>query len=325
MTSIRRLICIALVLSHGAAVTAQSMRGLNVSTLAEMKAEPRVALVMGNSAYEQAPVPSAAEDAYDMTRSLKWLGFDVILRLDSDKAAMSKALGEFGRRLQDKGGVGLFYFSGHALQVGEENYLLPIGSDIAEEGDVAFQALALSGILQLMEAAPSRVNIILLEACRPHPLSQRLAWAVPGLARTAATKNTFISYAAGSGDVVAPRNARNGLYTEKLLKSMNVPHRSIAEISRMVRTQVREAAPGQVPWFSSFLTSEFFFILDDPPPSKADEMKQLAARDGSRPVNDRWFWLLLGMGLAGVVGAALSSESDEAPPTGGVEITVVVP
>ena len=325
MTPIRRLICIALVLSHSAAVTAQSVRGLNVGALAEMKAEPRIALVMGNAAYEEAPVPSATNDAYDMTRSLKRLGFDVILRLDSDKAAMSEALGEFGRRLQDKGGIGLLYYSGHALQVGQENYLLPIGNDIAEEEEVAFQALALSDILRLMEAAPSRANIILLEACRLHPLSQRLAWAIPGLARTAAAKKTFISYAAGSGEVVAPRDARNGLYTEKLLNNMHVPHRSIAEVSRMVRTQVKEAAPGQVPWFSSFLTSEFFFILDDPPPSTADEMKQLAAQDGSGPRSDRWLWVLLGLGLAGVVGAALISGGDEAPPTGGVQITVVIP
>ena len=242
MTPIRRLICITLVLSHGAAVTAQSVRGLNVGALGEMRTEARVALVMGNSAYEQAPVPRAAEDAYDMTRSLKRLGFDVILRLDSDKAAMSEALGQFGRRLQKDGGVGLLYFSGHALQVGEENYLLPIGSDIAEEDDVPFRALALSDILRLMEAAPSRANIILLEACRPHPLSQRLAWAVPGLARTGEAKKTFISYAAGPGQVVTPRDARNSLYTEKLLKNMHVPYRSIAEVSRMVRTQVKEPA-----------------------------------------------------------------------------------
>ena len=92
----------------------------------------------------------------------------------------------------------------------------------------------------------------------------------------------------------------------------------------MVRTQVREAAPGQNPWFSSFLTSEFFFILDDSQ-TTADEMKQLAAQDGSRSRSDRWLLLLLGLGMAWIVGAGLTSGGDEVPPTGGVEITVVVP
>ena len=89
--------------------------------------ESRTALVIGNGGYFFGVLPNAVNDAIDMAETLRSVGFDVSLRTNADQRGMIDAIGGFGAALKDKGGVGLFYFSGHGVQLNGANYMLPVG------------------------------------------------------------------------------------------------------------------------------------------------------------------------------------------------------
>ena len=92
-------------------------------------AKRRLALVIGNSSYKASPLKNPVNDARDMAAVLKKLGFTVLLKTDADQKTMERSIREFGNQLKS-GGVGLFYFSGHGLQVYGRNYLVPVDAEI---------------------------------------------------------------------------------------------------------------------------------------------------------------------------------------------------
>src|SRR5437867_2175223 len=94
-------------------------------TVERMRGERRVALVIGNAAYASSPLKNPVNDAQAMARTFRELGFDVLLRENAGEKEMKRAVEEFGDRLRE-GGVGVFYFAGHGLQVAGRNYLVPI-------------------------------------------------------------------------------------------------------------------------------------------------------------------------------------------------------
>src|SRR5262245_46891802 len=91
--------------------------------------ESRLALVIGNSDYRDAPLPNPMNDARAMSAKLRELGFTVIERVNASREQMAQASREFGNRLK-LGGVGVFYYAGHGVQLSGNNYLLPIDADI---------------------------------------------------------------------------------------------------------------------------------------------------------------------------------------------------
>ncbi|MDP2854468.1 MAG: caspase family protein [Smithellaceae bacterium] len=92
-------------------------------------AEQRLALVIGNGSYDAAPLANPVNDASDMAAALKKLGFTVILKNNANLEVMEEAIEDFGNRLK-KGGIGLFFYAGHGIQVYGSNYLIPIGAKI---------------------------------------------------------------------------------------------------------------------------------------------------------------------------------------------------
>src|SRR5579872_1604329 len=117
-------------------------------------AERRVALVIGNSAYKNVPVlANPKNDAQLMARTLKSVGFDVTILVDADQAAMKRAMLDFGRKLRSNADVGLFYYSGHGVQVHGANYLVPVDATIKDEGEVDLQAVDVNAFLQVMDNA----------------------------------------------------------------------------------------------------------------------------------------------------------------------------
>ncbi len=223
----------------------------------------RVALVIGNAAYETAPLSNPVNDARDMAAALRAHGFEVTLGTDWTKRQMEDAIRAFGSRLR-AGRVGLFYFAGHGMQVGGRNFLVPIGFRLGTESEVEYEAVDTGRVLGQMEDAGSGVNVVILDACRNNPFGRGFRSVEQGLARLAAPTGSFIGYATAPGSVAADGKGRNGTYTAALLEALRVPGLKVEEVFKRVRQSVaRETAQKQVPWDSSSLVGDFYFVGPD--------------------------------------------------------------
>lgn len=234
---------------------------------ARSAAENRVALVIGNSAYRVGPLDNPANDARDMARALSDVGFDVSLLVNADRREMLGAVRDFGRKIKG-GGVGLFFYAGHGLQVDGENYLAPVDAAMTQGDEVQDYCLAVSSVLRKMETAENRLNIIVLDACRNNPFIKSRGGG-GGLAKMDAPTGSVIAYATAPGAVASDGSGRNGLYTSMLLKHIKTPGLEIGRMFRSVRVDVLEASgKAQVPWESSSLTGEFYFLPGEGAPGQ---------------------------------------------------------
>jgi uncharacterized caspase-like protein len=250
-------------LGVGLAVAAHAQeRGI---TLAAGDKEQRVALVIGNGAYADAPLKNAVNDARDMTQALKELRFEVIHKENLTQNEMKRAIREFGVKLQ-RGGVGLFYYTGHGFQVDGKNYLVPIGATPNSEEEVEYEAVAAGLAAAQMASARNGLNILILDASRNSPFAQTFRSTSNGLARMTAPEGVLIAYASAPGAVTTERgDATHGVYTEELLRYMREPGLSIEEVFKRVRGAVRNRTQGkQTPWEESSLIGNFYFTEPEP-------------------------------------------------------------
>jgi hypothetical protein len=231
-------------------------------------AEQRVALVIGNGAYAQSPLPNTINDARAMTDALGRLGFKVITRLNATQQDMHRAIVEFGEELE-KGGVGLFYYAGHAVQIRGKNFMIPVKASISVEDHVEPESVDLNKVIGRMAGARNRLNIVILDACRDNPFGETFQFYAEGLAQTRAPAGTYIAYAAAPGEVAADGTGANSFYTGALARTMPEQGLSIEETFRRVRAAVLKDTKGmQVPWTASSITEDFFF---NPPMPKTAE------------------------------------------------------
>ena len=222
----------------------------------------RLALVIGNSAYQMAPLKNPLNDAEDMAVNLKNLGFEVILKKNADQRTMEDTIRYFGKQLRN-GGVGLFYFAGHGMQVNGRNYLIPIDAKIESENDVKYEAVDAGRVLGQMEDAENKINIVILDACRNNPFSRNFRTSERGLARMDAPKGSLIAYATAPGEVAADGSERNGIFTKYLMKHMIEPNLPIELVLKQARIDVARATGGkQIPWEASSLMGNFYFNLE---------------------------------------------------------------
>jgi len=225
----------------------------------------RTALVIGNAQYEIGALRNPANDAQDMATVLETLGFEVTFTLNARQEQMEQAISEFGRRLY-QGGVGLFYYAGHGVQVDGENYLIPVNATIESETDVRYKAVNIGQVLGKMGEARNGLNIVILDACRDNPFSKGFRSARRGLAvvSSAAVKGTLIAYATSPGKVASDGEDRNGLYTKHLLKHLPTPGLPVEQVFKRVLQGVEQDTQGQQsPWTSSSFSGDFYFV----PPS----------------------------------------------------------
>lgn len=232
-------------------------------------AAKRVALVIGNAAYSQAPaLTNPVNDAADMAKALTEYGFDVILGLDLDRTAFNEKVRAFSRALEDADTAVLFY-AGHGLQVAGHNYLIPVDASLRSERDLDFEAIQLDFVLKQMEVGrDGKTNIVFLDACRDNPLAANLARSMgtrsvnvgKGLAEVQTGVGTFISYSTQPGNVAMDGAGRNSPFTAALSKRISERGRNLNALMIEVRKDVLKETDGrQVPWDHSALTSDFFF------------------------------------------------------------------
>ncbi|HMB46712.1 MAG TPA: caspase domain-containing protein [Afifellaceae bacterium] len=227
--------------------------------------EHRVALVMGNSAYvNTTALPNPKNDARLIAKSLEAVGFEVTLVIDADQAAMKQAMLQFGRALRKNATTGLFYYAGHGVQVHGKNYLIPVNATIAAEDEIDLEGIDVNDFLQLMNRSKSRVNIVVLDACRNNPFARSFrsagGGAGDGLAPVRAPRGTYIAYATGPGQVAVDGDGDNSPYTQALSRAITEPGLSLETVFKRTRASVLEATDEQqVPWETSSITGEFYF------------------------------------------------------------------
>lgn len=233
------------------------------------RSNARDSLVIGNSEYTFAGfLRNPGNDAKAISETLRELNFDVTTLIDADQQKMETAIREFGNQLKENNGVGLFFYAGHGMQFDDENYLLPVDINPSTQEDVRYDAVPLGKLLAQMNAAGNGMNMVILDACRNNPFARSFRSTNRGLAQVIAPTGSFISYATAPGNVAADGDGSNGLYTEKLLEHMKTPGLKLEEVFKRVRADVqRDSNNRQVPWDSSSITGDFYFIpVFDPPP-----------------------------------------------------------
>jgi carboxyl-terminal processing protease len=230
------------------------------------QAEPRVALVIGNSNYgpEIGKLANPANDAALMAAALQKTGFTVIKVIDADQKQMRRKIAEFGDALADAGpkATGLFFYAGHGIQSRGANFLIPVGAHIEKENDVKIESVTADDVMEQMEFAANQVNIIILDACRNNPVARTMRSATRGLApmQSDSVRGTFIAYSTSPGQTAADGSGTNSPYSQALASTIVKPGVGIEEAFRQVRAQVMAATEDkQIPWDSSSLTAPFFF------------------------------------------------------------------
>lgn len=224
-------------------------------------AEGRVALVIGNSAYEHLPVlDSPRNDATAVAAKLQRLGFTVITGIDLDRAATAAKLQQFQQALANAD-TALFYYAGHGLKVSDRDYLVPIDANLANAADPEHSIIDLSAVLSSMEHGPD-VGLVFFDASRDNPLPPTVEPST-GHADAPASPHSagmVIAFATGPG-----RTAIHGLgdahspFTGALLQYMDTPGLRIQDLLAQVRNSVVESTAGrQLPWDSSSLGYDFF-------------------------------------------------------------------
>ena len=227
--------------------------------------ENRLALVIGQSAYRSVPaLPNPANDAKAVTQLLTDSGFEVSTASDLSQNQIRETVSEFAGKVAAKGAdtVALVFYAGHGLQVDGENFLIPVDIDAKREADIPLQAVRLNDILNTLTSVPSRMRILMLDACRNNPFPE-LKTAGSGLALVDAkvgAPGTFLSFSTSPGAVAEDGSGSNSPYTTALLaagREQNIP---IEETFKRVRLAVNKVTEGrQTPWDSSSLTEDFRF------------------------------------------------------------------
>ncbi len=226
-------------------------------------AETRVALIIGNSAYQKPEMRLAnpANDARAMAEKLQSAGFLTIVKYNAKRADFYHALNEFSDKIgRDPHAVGLFYYAGHAVQADGVNYLIPVDAEIEAQSDLEPDAFDAGRVLKSMTAAQNEMNIVILDACRNNPLPKTRGMD-RGLARIEAPSGTFIAFSAGPGQTAQDGAAgSNGVFTGEFLKAMSEPGLPLEQVFKKVVIGVKAATKGaQTPWQESSLQGDFFF------------------------------------------------------------------
>ena len=224
----------------------------------------RVALVMGNGNYLHAkPLRNAVNDATDVAARLREMGFDVHEGIDLPQRDALRLVQQVGQRLHYDDTV-LFYFAGHATQLGSQNYIMPVDASPGSENDLVKSSISLQSILATLESR-AHTRLVILDACRNNPFVARTDGsrsaddATRGLFRMDAGVGSFIAYSTEPGNVAADGTGRNSPFTEALLRHIDRPGENIHAVMRRVRADVMEASSNrQIPWENSALIDEVY-------------------------------------------------------------------
>ncbi|MGE0501384.1 MAG: caspase family protein [Rhizobiaceae bacterium] len=245
---------------------------------ADAQSDRRVALVIGNAAYEEAGIlANPVNDAADIAATLRTVGFEVIEGRDLGKRDLERKLGEFSDALAGAD-VALLFYAGHGIQVDGRNFIVPTDARLDVPAKLRLEALQMDDIMDIMESQ-ARTSLVFLDACRNNPFtrslnrtaSSRAAVALAGLAQFDSTRGSFIAFSTAPGAVALDGSGRNSPFAAALVAHMATPGQSISDMMIAVRRDVVAATRDQQrPWEQGSLLERFEFVpADGAPPSVA--------------------------------------------------------
>jgi hypothetical protein len=226
-----------------------------------IRKDKRIALVIGNGNYTSSFLANPENDARAMTDALQKLGFTVSEYENLNQVQMKKVIDDFGLKLKGND-IGLFYYAGHGIQAKGYNYLIPVDAQMKTEEQVEYDCVRADRVLALMETSGTKVNILILDACRNNPFERSWTRSATGkgLAFMSAPRGTLIAYATAPGSTASDGSGKNGLYTSALLESIQIPDITIIQMFQNVRNiVVQKSQEQQMPWESTSLTADFYF------------------------------------------------------------------
>ncbi|MCA0872562.1 caspase family protein [Seohaeicola saemankumensis] len=244
-----------------------------------LRAEDRLALVIGNSAYGTvSALDNPSNDARLIAGTLTGLGFEVTALIDATQIEMKRGIAQFGRDLRKAGtdATGLFYYAGHGVQSFGTNYLLPVDVSLSDAADLDLVAIEAQSVLRQMFSARNRTNIMILDACRNNPFRDIPEFNDNGLAEMQAPTGTFLAYATAPGGVALDGLDGNSPFTSALADLMPTPGLPVEQMFKQVRVAVLEQTGGaQTPWDASSLTSDFVFAAAQQETVPASDIEEL--------------------------------------------------
>jgi uncharacterized caspase-like protein len=224
----------------------------------------KLALIIGNQSYQfTTALRNPVNDARSMSRVLRECGFEVIEVIDGSAAQMKAAIRDYGAKIIGVD-VALFYYSGHGMQVDNSNYIIPVDFKLISKADVKEDCPNINWVLDRMGRAGTKLNIIILDACRNNPFERgAFGEADPneGLATILAPNNTVISYATQPGATASDGIAgTNGLYTGSLIKYITRPNTQLENVFKLAISEVKDKSAGkQRPWLNLDFADIFYF------------------------------------------------------------------
>lgn len=227
--------------------------------------EQRVALVIGNSNYQNAPqLANPDNDAQSMAQFLNSAGFEVISATDLGQNDMLRVVRDFSAKVSARGPntVAMVYYAGHGVQLAGENYLVPVDAKVSNQTELVNDSVRLVDVMLTLETIPSRMRIVILDACRNNPFPN-VNDAGRGLAIVDAPNGSIVGYSTAPGAEALDGSGGHSPYTQAFLNVAREPNVPIEQLFKRVRLQVNQSTSGaQIPWESSSLTSDFTFFGD---------------------------------------------------------------
>jgi uncharacterized caspase-like protein len=229
-------------------------------------AADRVALVIGNGVYQKVPaLPNPPRDAADIGRALERLNFRVTQLSNANASEMRRAIVEFGRASEGSE-MAVAFYAGHGMEMGGENWLIPIDAELRSDTDVESEAISLRS-LNLQVSKARQLGLIILDACRNNPFAAKMKGSlrtravVRGLAPTEPTDNVLVAYAARDGTTANDGDGRNSPFTTALLRNIEKPGLEISFLFRNVRDEVMSATKReQQPFVYGSLSKEAIYL-----------------------------------------------------------------
>ena len=257
-------------------------------------AEKRVALVLGNSAYQNvAPLANPVNDSARIAATLKDAGFDVVdSRRDLPAAETRRALRDFADRARDAD-IAVVYYAGHGIEVDGGNYLIPVDARLERDTDIYDEGLSLDRILIAIEPA-KKLRLVILDACRDNPFARTMKRTVAsraigqGLAKVEPTNpNVLIAYSAKAGSTAADGDGKNSPFTAALSHHLTKPGLDVRRAFGFVRDEVLKTTGNkQEPFVYGSLGGEDVPLVPAPrqaPAAAAPAAPTLSAQAEARP------------------------------------------
>ncbi|MGE0224451.1 MAG: SUMF1/EgtB/PvdO family nonheme iron enzyme [Acetobacteraceae bacterium] len=258
--------------------------------------ERRIALVIGVSAYKNAPkLATANDDARAVGESLRRLRFDVSELYDPDLQKFSRAIRNFGIRAT-AADVAVIYYAGHGMQVDGENFLIPSDARLERRRDLVYEAMPINRLLE-ESGQTGKIGIVLLDCCQNNPFIERVARSIaltgravptiPGLARVdAVPRNTILVTAAKADQVADESRGEHSPFATALLDNFQIPGLELSLFFRSVRDEVLRATNNrQEPYVFSSLGADPFYFFPRPPnrPPQIAAINPLEVTDAAGP------------------------------------------